>query len=265
MDDTEYLEASRQFLTSDFHPEKITPQEMDSMLRAVKVVTVWCDTVKRGLYYGKDITLRSSRGAHTSVKLDPKHAQLIHGIIGLFGEAGELMGHLHDVLTGGSEVDPVNILEELGDMEWYAAVLHRLYSTTPRQARTVNIAKLDKRYPGRRFTEERALERDLNAERETLEAAAAMDHPVDRPQPASELKLPEPPTPVAPAICSRWRHTNGNCYTVLLIANEMNTDQYPLTVVYRDDNGKIWTRRVDDWYRNISMTLESYSELSVPA
>lgn len=52
---------------------------------------------------------------------------------------------------------------------------------------------------------------------------------------------------------SYWRHTNGNRYQVLHLANLLDDDKYPLTVVYQGGNGKVWTRRASDWHR--SMTL----------
>ena len=55
---------------------------------------------------------------------------------------------------------------------------------------------------------------------------------------------------------SMWYHSNGNKYTVLFIANEhtVNSDKYPITVVYQGENQKIWSRPFSDWHR--SMTLE---------
>jgi hypothetical protein len=56
-----------------------------------------------------------------------------------------------------------------------------------------------------------------------------------------------------PAQNSEWKHTNGNHYTVICIANESTTDseKYPVTVVYRGDNEKIWSRPLHDWHRSM--------------
>lgn len=53
---------------------------------------------------------------------------------------------------------------------------------------------------------------------------------------------------------SRWRHSNGNIYAVILIANEHseNQDRYPTTVVYRGYNGKTWSRPLSDWHRSMT-------------
>jgi NTP pyrophosphatase (non-canonical NTP hydrolase) len=182
MDEREYLTASGEFLSAGFHTDKVPPGEMHFMLHAAEASAAWCDRVKRGLFYGADIDLRTSHAASTSVNYPPGLADLIHGIIGVFGEAGEMMEHLHKVLSGESELDHVNLLEEIGDLEWYLACIHRFIGTRPSQAWETNIRKLDKRYPGRSFTMERALNRNLGAERLVLE------------QPAVDAK-PEAPGP----------------------------------------------------------------------
>lgn len=63
-----------------------------------------------------------------------------------------------------------------------------------------------------------------------------------------------------PEIGSQWRHRNGNVYTVESITNgeTERPGQYPVTVVYRGGNGKLWSRPAHDWHR--SMTLESAPE-----
>ena len=55
-----------------------------------------------------------------------------------------------------------------------------------------------------------------------------------------------------PAIKSKWRHTNGIKYKVIAIANEENTEKYPITVVYKGKNGKIWSRLLTDWHRSFT-------------
>lgn len=53
---------------------------------------------------------------------------------------------------------------------------------------------------------------------------------------------------------SRWRHSNGNTYAVILIANENSEsqDRYPTTVVYRGYDGKTWSRPLSDWHRSMT-------------
>lgn len=49
---------------------------------------------------------------------------------------------------------------------------------------------------------------------------------------------------------SRWRHSNGNIYAVVLIANEYS--DYPTTVVYRDYDGRTWSKPLSDWHRSMT-------------
>lgn len=53
---------------------------------------------------------------------------------------------------------------------------------------------------------------------------------------------------------SRWTHSNGSTYTVILITNEHseNQDRYPTTVVYRDYDYKTWSKPLSDWHRSMT-------------
>lgn len=53
---------------------------------------------------------------------------------------------------------------------------------------------------------------------------------------------------------SRWKHSNGNTYAVILITNEHseNQDRYPTTIVYRDYDYKIWSKPLSDWHRSMT-------------
>jgi len=60
------------------------------------------------------------------------------------------------------------------------------------------------------------------------------------------------PKPEVPEKGTAWTHTSGRVYTVLHIANEPDEERYPLAVVYQGTNGKVWTRRADDWHRSMT-------------
>jgi hypothetical protein len=61
-----------------------------------------------------------------------------------------------------------------------------------------------------------------------------------------------------PELWSRWIHTSGNVYRVTTIANAHSTDQqrYPVTVVYEDAKGNIWSRPFSDWHRSMTEIKE---------
>ena len=53
---------------------------------------------------------------------------------------------------------------------------------------------------------------------------------------------------------SDWIHSNGNHYHVVMLANEHSADmeRYPVTVVYKGTNGKVWCRPLSDWHRSMT-------------
>lgn len=56
---------------------------------------------------------------------------------------------------------------------------------------------------------------------------------------------------------SKWRHKNGNLYTILMFANldtdEARLDEYPPTIIYQDEKGHVWCRSFSRWHS--SMTI----------
>jgi len=104
---------------------------------------------------------------HNQDKDKIQNAKIFHGMIGLITEAGELALPLQTLLANGV-VDKVNVIEELGDIFWYSAILLDALGSSFEEAWEINIAKLKQRY-GDKFTEHSALNRDLTKERKILE------------------------------------------------------------------------------------------------
>lgn len=53
---------------------------------------------------------------------------------------------------------------------------------------------------------------------------------------------------------TRWKHRNGCLYTVLFLTNEHTErpETYPVSVVYKGDNGNVWSRPLSDWHRSMT-------------
>jgi len=53
-----------------------------------------------------------------------------------------------------------------------------------------------------------------------------------------------------------WKHYNGNEYEVLMLTNELSTnEQYPVTVVYKNiHTGSTWSKPLSDWHRSMTLT-----------
>ena len=98
-------------------------------------------------------------------------ADLLHAIMGVVTESGELMDVCKRAFyygKGKEAVDLVNIKEEFGDILWYVALgLHACGSSFEEVMQT-NLDKLKARYP-EKFSLEDAYERDLSKERSVLE------------------------------------------------------------------------------------------------
>lgn len=92
----------------------------------------------------------------------------LHAAIGLSTEAGELLDAFKKALFYGQELDRTNVLEEVGDLLWYSALLLDSMGGDFESASATVIAKLRKRFP-EKFTQEKTINRDLKTERKALE------------------------------------------------------------------------------------------------
>ncbi len=101
-------------------------------------------------------------------------ANALHAAMGLCTEAGEIQDHLKRVIFYGKPVDKVNLAEELGDILWYVALMAHELKLEISDIMEMNIDKLKIRFP-EKFTEELAIDRNLDKERETLEAGAKQE------------------------------------------------------------------------------------------
>jgi NTP pyrophosphatase (non-canonical NTP hydrolase) len=158
--------------------------ELKYVLGAFEIVTEMLDCLKKKIYYNNskkyneqfhDLAERlhfmttccdRHHDIEENVKL-PVNPRVFHGIIGIATESGELISALHRSINGDS-IDGVNVMEELGDLRWYDAILHDALDLDPHETMDINIKKLAKRYP-EKYTDLNAEVRDLEAERKILE------------------------------------------------------------------------------------------------
>ena len=105
------------------------------------------------------------------VKATNLNVDVLHAIVGISTEAGELLDVVKKNLFYGKPVDYVNLDEEMGDVLWYVAIYASARGLPIERMMQTNIEKLRVRFPSR-FTEHDANNRDLAAERATLEAGS---------------------------------------------------------------------------------------------
>ncbi len=158
--------------------------ELNYVFGAFQVVSEMLDCLKKKIYYNNPkkydeqfhdlaaklhyMTTCCDRHhdiiENSELPIDPR---VFHGIIGLATESGELITALQTALNG-HPIDPVNVMEEMGDQNWYSAILHDALNLNPEETLDKNINKLAKRYP-EKYSDTSADVRDLDAERSILE------------------------------------------------------------------------------------------------
>lgn len=189
----DYLAESARTLPDqrDFHGDLVPLKWFIAQMRASIATGNNLDMAKKAFFYGKDVFADhrklidgdNCQGIDLIAAGQQERAfgvDLIHGILGNYTEAVELMEALCKMLDG-KPVDSTNIKEEVGDLFWYVAILARRFNFTFEDAMIANIAKLYKRYP-ERFTESDAIHRDTDSERVVLESfdSSTPDQPAER-------------------------------------------------------------------------------------
>jgi NTP pyrophosphatase (non-canonical NTP hydrolase) len=78
--------------------------------------------------------------------LTPEKAHVLHMAVGISGEAGELLDAVKKHVIYNKEIDRENVVEELGDLEFYMEGLRQGFNITREETIIANIAKLGVRY-----------------------------------------------------------------------------------------------------------------------
>ena len=92
----------------------------------------------------------------------------LHMCLGMQTECAEISDVFKKYIAYKKEVDLINIKEELGDLMFYIANMCNINNWDLRDILETNIAKLKVRFP-EKFTEENAINRNLEEERKQLE------------------------------------------------------------------------------------------------
>ena len=96
--------------------------------------------------------------------------RLLHAAMGLATEAGEFLDALKKHIFYGKPIDPVNLIEEIGDSSWYERIGCDALGVAYLEMLLRNVNKLRSRFPDK-FDESQALDRNLGDERKILEGA----------------------------------------------------------------------------------------------
>lgn len=163
---------------------EVNKETLIAVLNAYVAVGNLLDDLKKNIFYNKPIDSYKWAKQKTTVhnQLDeimssidglkpsimPFDPRLFHAIIGIATESTELVEAILTSVETGSDIDHVNVKEELGDLNWYQAIAVDASEADWDNILSTNIEKLRKRYP-EKFTSDHAINRNLEAERKILE------------------------------------------------------------------------------------------------
>jgi len=98
-------------------------------------------------------------GEDIIAELSPESAHLWHMGTGVSGEAGELLDAIKKHVIYGKPLDYENVVEELGDLEFYMKGIRQVLGLDREEILLANINKLDKRYSDGSYSDQCARDR----------------------------------------------------------------------------------------------------------
>lgn len=183
----DYLTESARTASGQFHGKHVDYNKFLGALNQYQRSAEQLDRYKKLLFYGEDHnksrfkdSMTNGRDGYsitetfsTDNNSEIQARYILHALLGIMTEAGELAELLHNTIvgnlpSGAGGIDIVNLIEECGDIQWYEAMLARALGTDFDTIQRKNIAKLRSRFPDK-FTTEAANVRDLEKERSILE------------------------------------------------------------------------------------------------
>lgn len=176
----DYIAEANVTASNAFHGDKVALHYFEGVLDKAINALEQLDQIKKALFYGREVPgVEYGEVVQGCQRLplafDNENSQrgelLLHSIIGLATEAGELLELARDVVFKQQPFDDINFIEEIGDGFWYAAIGLNQVRATFGDVQHRNIAKLRHRFPNK-FSEYDANNRDLFGERQILENAS---------------------------------------------------------------------------------------------
>lgn len=92
-------------------------------------------------------------GADIIAKLTPESAHTLHMSVGVAGESGELLDAVKKYVIYNKPLDRANVIEELGDLEFYMEGLRQGLGISREETIEGNIVKLSARYQGLQYSD----------------------------------------------------------------------------------------------------------------
>lgn len=108
-------------------------------------------------------------GAVIKYELTMEDCHLLHMILGISGEAGELLDAVKKRIIYRKELDLTNTIEELGDLEFYLEGLRQALQITREECLKANLEKLSLRYKDFKYSDVASQQRKDKAPKQHLE------------------------------------------------------------------------------------------------
>lgn len=106
-------------------------------------------------------------GADILESMTADKAHLMHMMMGVSGEVGELLDSIKKHVAYNKPLDYAHIVEELGDIEYYLEGLRQGLNLDRVMILEHNVSKLSKRYPGLNYSDAAAQTRADKISQET--------------------------------------------------------------------------------------------------
>ena len=109
--------------------------------------------------YSHFVRRLSKPGQDILAEMTPERANLMHMAIGIAGEAGELLDAIKKHVVYGKPLDMTNVIEELGDMEFYQEGMRQAIGVSHNYILQQNANKLAVRYGSLQYSDQAAAAR----------------------------------------------------------------------------------------------------------
>lgn len=108
--------------------------------------------VSKAEAYAKMVEALAKPGEAIVEEMTPFKAHLLHMAVGISGEAGELLDAIKKAVIYNKPIDRENVIEELGDLEFYMEGLRQGLGLSREETLAANVRKLSKRYEGLKYS-----------------------------------------------------------------------------------------------------------------
>lgn len=201
-------------------------------------------------------------------------ARLIHGIFGLTTEVGEFTDGLKRHIFYGKDIDYVNLQEEVGDLLWYLAIILDELSTQSKldlnfeKVMQLNIAKLRERFPDK-FTEEDALNRNLEKEREKLDDVNLRKEKAGVNSWSQDIEKQTERVPAHPSVSTITKVPGGGTYLILKLDEDtkmahnarQNAIQFARDIWHHDEESRRLSEQIK---QQVQAIVEELPPLKAP-